>query len=427
MSSTASARIGPVHLSEAHTFDVIIVGGGMVGMALAAALGHSPLRVAVVERMAPDTTAGLGEYDLRVSAITVASQRIFENLGAWSGMVARRVSPFGDMDVWDAESSGHIHFDAAELGEPRLGHIIENRVVQSALHDVVAELPNVELIQPASIERMGWDAEHMFLRLEDGRMLAGGLLVGADGGRSWVREQAGIETTGWDYEQTAIVATVRTSEPHRETAWQRFLPEGPLAFLPLGDGRCSIVWSAEAGHAEELLAMEPDAFCAELGRAFDHRLGTVESVGERAGLPLRLNHAKAYVRPRLALVGDAAHTIHPLAGQGVNLGLADAAVLAEVLLDARAERRGIGSIPVLRRYERWRKADNLAMMAAMDGFKRIFGSELAPVRWARGLGLNLTHSVLPVKNTIMRHAMGLSGERPRLARAHEDPREESSR
>ena len=401
----------------------------MVGMALAAALGRSPLRVAVVERMAPDSTAGQGEYDLRVSAITVASQRIFENLGAWDGMRARRVSPFGDMEVWDAGGNGRIHFDAAELGEPHLGHIIENRVVQSALHDVVAELPNVELIQPATIERMGWDADYMYLRLEDGRMLAGGLLVGADGGRSWVREQAGIETTGWDYGQTAVVATVRTSEPHRQTAWQRFLPEGPLAFLPLGDGRCSIVWSAAPEHAEALLAMPPEDFCTELAAAFDHRLGVVESVGERAGLPLRLRHAKAYVRPRLALVGDAAHTIHPLAGQGVNLGLADAAVLAEVLLDARVRRKGIGSIPVLRRYERWRKADNLAMMAAMDGFKRVFGSELAPVRWARSLGLNLTHAVLPVKNSLMSHAMGLSGELPQLARLPDPDRatEELSR
>ncbi|SFD43152.1 2-octaprenylphenol hydroxylase [Thiohalospira halophila DSM 15071] len=402
--------------TEDHTFDVIIVGGGMVGLTLAAALGHTSLRVAVVERSEPDPAAGTGDWDQRVSAITVASRRILDNVGAWQGIATRRVSPFREMDVRDASGPGHIHFDAADLGEPLLGHIVENGVIRTALHDVVAELPNVRLYEPATIRRMGWDSDHMYLRLEDDRLLAGGLLVGADGGRSWVREQAGITTRGWDYGQQAVVATVRTAEPHQETAWQRFLPDGPLAFLPLADGRCSIVWSTTPEQAEALTAMEPETFCGELGEAFDHILGPVEETGPRASFPLRLLHANAYVRPRLALVGDAAHTIHPLAGQGVNLGLADAATLAETLLEAVEQRRGIGSIPVLRRYERRRKADNVAMMGAMDGFKRLFGSELAPLRWMRNIGLNLTHTVLPVKNGLMRHAMGLTGDLPELAR-----------
>ena len=387
----------------------------MVGATLACALGQTSLRVALVDRQAPLIHWEDPEYDLRVSAITRASQRIFESLGVWSGMQARRVSPFREMHVWDAAGKGAIHFDCADLGEPTLGHIIENRVITAALHERLAALP-VDIIAPAQLQRLAWDADYMYLEQEDGDLIAGRLMVGADGSNSWVRGQAGISVRGWDYEQHALVATVKPARFHQETAWQRFLPDGPLAFLPLENGYCSIVWSTRGEHARTLLDLPEDAFAQELEAAFDSQLGPIEWVGARAAFPLRFMRANAYVRPRLALVGDAAHTIHPLAGQGVNLGLTDAAALAEVLSEAHAARQNIGSIAVLRRYERWRNADNQAMLAAVDGFKRLFGSDLSLVRWVRNLGLNLTHTVLPIKNLLMRHAMGISGEMPKLAR-----------
>lgn len=387
----------------------------MVGATLACALGESSLRVALVDRQVPSLEWDGSEFGLRVSAFTRASQRIFESLGAWSGMQARRVSPFREMHVWDAAGKGAIHFDCADLGEPTLGHIIENHVVTAALHERLRDLP-VDVIAPVELQRLAWDADYMYLEQEDGGLISGRLLVGADGSNSWVRGQAGISVRGWDYEQHALVTTVKTERFHQETAWQRFLPDGPLAFLPLSDGYSSIVWSTRGERARELLELPDDVFAEQLADAFEHRLGRIEWVGRRGAFPLRFMRANAYVRPRLALVGDAAHTIHPLAGQGVNLGLTDAAALAEVLCDAHAARQSIGSIAVLRRYERWRTADNQAMLAAVDGFKRLFGTDLSVVRWVRNLGLNLTHTMLPLKNLLMRHAMGISGEMPKLSR-----------
>jgi 2-octaprenylphenol hydroxylase len=252
--------------------------------------------------------------------------------------------------------------------------------------------------------------------LEDGREIQARLLVAADGANSRVRGLAGIPVRGWGYDQNAVVATVRPERPNRDTAWQRFMPSGPLAFLPINDGRCSIVWSTSPEQAQQLLALEPEAFCEALGGASDYVLGEILETGPRASFPLRLQHATHYVQPGLALVGDAAHAIHPLAGQGVNLGFLDAATLAEVLTEARRASRDIGSHGVLRRYERTRKGDNLMMLAAMDGFKRLFGNDLAPLRLLRNLGLRLTDSADPVKQLIMRRALGMLGEQPRLAR-----------
>lgn len=388
----------------------------MVGATLACALAPSGLRIAVVEARSPALDWSPAHFDMRVSAITRASQRIFESIGVWEGIARRRISPFREMHVWDSSGNGEIHFDCAALGEPTLGHIIENSAMVAALYERMAQFDNIELICPVQLKRLAWDADGMFLELGDGSYLAASLLVGADGSRSWIRQQAGISIKGWDYEQSAVVTTVKTARSHRETAWQRFLPEGPLAFLPLTDGYSSIVWSTTPTQAEALLAMPEAQFAETLRGAFDDTLGAITEVGERGAFPLRFLQANAYVRPRLALVGDAAHTMHPLAGQGVNLGLADAAALAEVLYEAIAARKGLGSITVLRRYERWRHADNLAMLAAVDGFKRLFGSELSVVRWVRNLGMNLTHSVLPIKHLVMRYAMGMSGDLPKLAR-----------
>lgn len=399
-------------------YDLIIAGGGMVGSALACALGEADMKIALLEGAPLERVRPGEDLDMRVSAINRASQRIFAAVGAWDGMTAWRVSPFRDMRVWDATGFGRIHFDSATLGEPLLGWIVENRVIQFALLERARHLPAVDLLCPAALETAqplaatGWR-----VWLNDGRELTARLLVGADGAQSKVRQLAEIDTGGWGYDQKAVVANARAAEPHQETAWQRFLPTGPLAFLPLHDGRCSIVWSTTPEQADALLALDEPAFAEALAEAFDRRLGSIVEVGPRGAFPLRLQHARAYVKPGLALIGDAAHVVHPLAGQGVNLGLLDAATLAEVVLDALAAGQDFASFKTLRRYERRRKGDNLLMLGIMDGFKRLFGASLPPVGLLRNVGLNLTDAITPLKNLIARRAMGLAGDLPRLARA----------
>jgi len=397
-------------------YDIVIVGGGMVGATLTCALKGSGLKIALVEAAAPPEVAPDDDIDLRVSAITRGSEQIFTALKVWPGMTARRVSPFREMQVWDAGGSGVIHFSAAELGEDCLGHIVENQVIQRSLWDSLQSIGDLELLCPAAVAGLRREGPLHELRLSDGRRLRTRLLIGADGAQSQVRRFAHIRTRGWSYEQQAVVATVATELDHRETAWQRFLTTGPLAFLPLRDGRCSIVWSTTALQAQQLREADDDGFRRQLGQALDHKLGRVVASGPRAAFPLHLQHAEHYVRPGLALIGDAAHTVHPLAGQGVNLGLLDAACLAQVLREALASDKDLAAEAVLRRYERWRKGHNLLMMGAMDGFKRLFGSGLEPLRWARNAGLSVTDRLLPLKILIMRHAMGRVGDLPALAR-----------
>jgi 2-octaprenylphenol hydroxylase len=395
-------------------YDIAIIGGGMVGATLACALGGSRLRVAVVEPVAAPRQFPAGDFDIRVSAITRATQNVFAAIGAWDGMVARRVQPYEAMHVWDACGGGAIHFDCTELGEPDLGHIIENRVILAALLDRLASFGNIDFLCPASATGMqlGEDAAQLFLA--DGRIIAAKLLVGTDGTTSWVREQAGIDSTGWAYDQTAVVATVKTSQHHQNAAWQRFLPSGPLAFLPLPEGYSSIVWSTSHAQAEVLRTLPSAQFLDELQLAFGDALGRMESVGPRGAFPLRLQHADRYVLPRLALAGNAAHALHPLAGQGLNIGILDAAALVEVLLSAG--RKDIGSLALLRRYERWRKGDNIAMVGAMDVFKRLFSNDTAPLVQLRNAGLAMADRLGPVKNFFVRRGMGLAGDLPRLAR-----------
>jgi 2-octaprenylphenol hydroxylase len=394
-------------MSQQH-FDVIVVGAGMVGAALALALGQHDFRVALVDARAPQLTWSDDGYDIRVSAITRASQQVFESLDAWSVMQAERVCPYRDMHVWDAGGDGVIHFDSAEIGEPDLGHIIENRVIIKGLHSRLAEAKHVVPFWPNQSIALRLNPSQATLLLDDGTELVAHLLVGADGARSWVRQQAGISVKGWDYDQVALVTWVKPEKFHQETAWQRFLANGPLAFLPLTEGYCSIVWSTSAAHAAQLKAMEADRFAQELQAAFENKLGAIEAVGPRAMFPLRSFETQHYILPRLALVGDAAHTIHPLAGQGVNLGLADMSTLLQVLTEARQQQRDIGSEKILRRYERWRRADNRSMLIAMDGFKRLFSTEQPLLRWVRNLGLNLTDRSLPIKRLIMQQALGSS-------------------
>ncbi len=400
---------------EKTEYDIVIIGAGIVGLTLANALADSRFSVAVIDAQEPGDIKPDQDYELRVSAISRASQQVFINLHAWDGMKQRRISPFEHMHVWDATGSGQIHFDAADLGVDALGHIIENKVVQAALLQQLKHHKNVHWLCPANVNAIECD-QHNVITLEDGRILKARLLVGADGANSRVREAAGIELEKAPYKQKGVVCVVESTKHHQYTAWQRFLPTGPLAFLPLPDGRCSIVWSASDEEADRLLALDENAFSHELEQAFEYTLGAVKSVGPRAAFPLIRRHAEHYVKPGVVLIGDAAHTIHPLAGQGANLGVLDAASLAEIIIEAEKQRKDFASYTTLRKFERWRRGENTLMMYSMSGFKNLFSNEAQGLSLVRNFGLNLVNSIGPLKHKFMRHAMGLEGDLPKLAR-----------
>jgi 2-polyprenylphenol 6-hydroxylase len=398
-------------------FDVIIIGGGIVGATTACALGEAGFDVALVEARTAASSEAKPGRDPRVFAITRASERILRSLQAWDAMPSEDVFAFTDMEVWDAGGGSALHFDCAELGEPWLGHIIEPRIIQGALMERLRAVSQVTLLRPARFREIHIAADEVIVELDDGRALHARLVVGADGVRSPVRDALGIRTREHDYRQSSLVALVRTAESHRHTAWQRFLPGGPLAFLPLEANWCSIVWTRPTAEVERLLMLDRDSFHAELGAAFDFRLGEITDSGEREAWPLQRRHAEHYVTARAALIGDAAHAIHPLAGQGVNLGLLDAATLVQVVQEARNHDRDIGSLRSLRRYERWRRGDNTLMMSAMDGINSLFSNASTPLQAARVMGLGMVNRAGLVRHLLMRHAMGLSGDLPQLARA----------
>ncbi|CAN7177649.1 2-octaprenyl-3-methyl-6-methoxy-1,4-benzoquinol hydroxylase [Pseudomonas solani] len=401
--------------------DLIIVGAGMVGSALGLALKDSGLEIILIDGSPLSIKPFDAEaaFEPRVSALSVASQRILQRLGAWDGVAARRASPYGEMQVWDGSGTGNIHFSAASVHAEVLGHIVENRVIQEALLEPLHD-SGVGLLPNARLENLRRSGDDWLLTLVDGRELRAPLVIAADGANSAVRRLAGCATREWDYLHHAIVTSVRCEQPHRRTAWQRFTDDGPLAFLPLdrqGDEHwCSIVWSTTPEQATRLMALDDEAFRVELGKAFEHRLGRIEAADPRLCIPLRQRHAKRYVEPGLALVGDAAHTIHPLAGQGVNLGFLDAAVLAEVLLHAHGRGERLADERVLSRFERRRMPHNLGMMAAMEGFQRLFQADPLPLRWLRNAGLGLVDGLPEAKALFVRQALGLSGDLPELAR-----------
>lgn len=410
-------------------YDIAIVGAGLVGQALAAALSSSAKsqagsakrlpRIALIdpaELSQPQEITQLSDYDLRVSALTAQSQAFLTRIGAWDTIPTNVLSPYQRMHVWDAEGTGSVTFDAADLHVPALGHIVENRQTLWAIDQVTSAAENIDRIHTVvnSFDNPN-DEGYVPVELGNGETLSTRLLVGADGALSNVRQLAGMATTEWDYGHHAIVATVRTEKSVAATAWQRFRPEGPLAFLPLhscSEGRddhlASIVWSTQPEEADTVLAMSDEDFCTALTAAFEGRLGDVVDVSRRQRFPLRQRHARQYYDRGVVVVGDAAHTIHPLAGQGVNLGFKDAEVLAEELVRAINKGLSPGADSVLARYQRRRQADNLATMAAMEGFKRLFGSDQPLVRLLRNEGMRLFDKVMPVKQHVVMKAMGLN-------------------
>ena len=385
-------------------YDVIINGGGMVGATLGCLLAQAGRSVAVIEAFETSPFSQDAAHDLRVSAISRASQQALMASGAWDNIISMRVSPYEIMDVWDEAGDGHVRFDAAELGEPNLGYIIENKVIQLALADALIAHPNATLLRPQSLASFVVDSDQVVVTLSSGDTLSASLLVGADGANSTVRQLAGIEVSVDDYGQSGLVAVVKTEKPHEFTAWQRFQSTGPLAFLPLSDGSSSIVWTLPSDRADYYLSLGKKAFKEELAKALDHKLGKITTVSQRAAFPLRGSQATPYVVERVALVGDAAHTIHPLAGQGVNLGLKDVVELAELINNTQHD---VGGMKLLRRYERARRGDNLLTMKAMEAFRLLFGHSASSVKSLRNMGMRLFNQSTMLKNEVIRKAMGL--------------------
>ncbi|MFT4994878.1 MAG: 2-octaprenylphenol hydroxylase [Paraglaciecola sp.] len=399
------------------SYDVVIVGGGMVGLVLALALKDSGLSVAVIDAEYGDKP--LGEQPaLRVSALSLASENILRRLGVWDDIDRQRRLAYEHMSVWDKDSFGKIQFSHTDVHQAQLGHIIENQSLRGSLWRKAASLTHIELIAPKRITKLVFGQQESFITLDDESMLSARLVVGADGANSYVRQQAGLPLTFWDYDHRAIVATIKTALPHQNTARQIFTPTGPLAFLPLWDEHlCSIVWSQDEPEAQRLLALSPDEFNKALSASFDSCLGLCELVSERQSYPLKMRYARNWVCDRVALVGDAAHTIHPLAGQGANLGLLDAAALAEQLSVLAEQGKDIGLHRNLRPYERWRKTEAVKMIATMEGFKRIFAGDNALKKLLRDTALSTVNKLPKAKQTIIQQAMGLGGELPRLARS----------
>jgi 2-octaprenylphenol hydroxylase len=403
--------------------DILVNGGGMVGLGLALALAHEGFNVVVLDAQpAPPTPAELRAsmtepaFDSRVSAMTAATQQWLQQLGAWDALAALRVCAYRDMQVWDADGTGAIHFAAEEVHTSVLGHIVENRLLCAVLHAALLQQPSVQVRNGCALETATLATaagETSDIVCSDGTHWQCRLLIGADGGQSRVRTLAGFATRDWSYGQQAIVATIHSEHAHQHTAWQRFIGSGPLAVLPLQlpaaetQHYSSIVWSCDTAIADELMALPEAAFNQRLQQSFESSLGAMTLVTPRVMFPLHQQHAADYVSSGVALVGDAAHTIHPLAGQGVNLGFSDVRCLVSVL--AQAQRRGedMASLQTLSRYQRERKGPNLAMMLVMEGFKRSFGSDNLALRWLRNAGLRFAARQTLVKRTLIRQAMGL--------------------
>ncbi|HEV7608635.1 MAG TPA: FAD-dependent monooxygenase [Steroidobacteraceae bacterium] len=402
-------------------YDVAVVGAGPIGLATAILLarqaGIPPGRVAVFDRRIPESRASPLPLDLRVFALSRASERILRAADAWTEIAATRAEPYERMQVWHADVPPHggdaLVFDAAEMGERDLGVIAENNVLQAALAGA-ARRAGVQLVT-GDIGALEQERDAVVLHAGERRIRAR-LVVGADGAQSRVRELAGLAATRTDYGQTAIVAMVSTARWHEHTAWQRFLGDGTLAFLPLQGAHSSIVWSVPTARAEKLLAATPEAFERELERDFDGALGKVQLRSERLKFPLWRLSANAYVTERVALVGDAAHVVHPLAGQGANLGLLDAAALADVVAEGIQAREDPGAMRILRRYERWRRSENDLMSGAIDAFDRLLARGTGRVAELAQRGMPWVGRSQIAKRLFIERAMGLAGELPAAAR-----------
>jgi 2-octaprenyl-6-methoxyphenol hydroxylase len=405
--------------TESIKTDVVVAGGGMVGLSLGLALAQAGVSTVVVDGLAPSTIRDAA-FDGRVSSFAAASCRMLEALGVWEQLKpdAQPVLDIvvGDGSVRDGASAALLHFDHREIGNEPLAHMIENRHFRLALDERAKAFPNLTLIAPARVVSCVAGANYISATLSDGRVIDAQVCVAADGRESPLREAAGIKTQGWSYHQTGIVATIEHERPHNGVAQELFLPSGPFAILPMTGNRSSIVWSERSDQAPAYLRLPEDQFMAEVAQRFGDQWGALKLAGPRWSYPLTMHLARSYIAPRFALAGDSAHGVHPIAGQGLNLGLRDAAALAEVIVDARRLGLDAGSDVVLERYEGWRKFDNVLFAAAMDGLNRLFSNDIAPIKFARRAGIDVVDAIAPLKRFFMRQAGGVTGGMPKLLR-----------
>lgn len=408
--------------SASRLYDVAVIGGGLAGLTQAIALARHGLSVAVIDREDPARALAAG-FDGRVSAIALASQRMLAGIGLWTHV--SEAQPMWDIRVSDGDSLLFVHYDHRDLGDQPFGYMVENRVMRQAQQGAIAELPSLDLMAPMTAAQIDYglagSGAPARLVLADGRQIEARLVIGADGRQSAIRQQAGIRTLNWSYNQTGIVCTVGHELPHGGVAQERFLPAGPFAILPMTDAadgthRSSLVWTEPTQRAAAIMALNDADFAAEMRQRFGDGYGETRILGPRWSYPLTFLLAQRYTDHRLALIGDAAHGIHPIAGQGLNLGLRDIAALTESLVDAKRLGLDIGRVDVLERYERWRRFDNVALSAVTDGLTRLFSNDIAPIRVARDLGLGVVERIPPLKKLFMRHAMGDVGQLPRLLR-----------
>jgi len=391
--------------------DVLIVGGGLVGAALVVALAQAGLEVIVVDRVDQRGQLDAG-FDGRASAIAQAPKRMLDHLGIWEHLA--EATPILDIRVADGASKLFLHYDYTEIGEAPLGYMVENRHMRSALFQTLRQLPGVTYIAPAEITGVERASDGARLTLKDGSVLEAPLVIGADGRKSYLRGQTDIALTRWSYKQTAIVCTIAHEKPHNNVAHEHFLPSGPFAILPISGNRSSIVWTERESLVPDIMELDDAAFLESLGQRFGDFLGELSLAGPRWTYPLDLQFAHRCIDKRLALVGDAAHGMHPIAGQGLNLGLRDVAAIAEVVIEAHRLGLDIGASHILERYDRWRRFDAMLMLSLTDGINRLFSNDIAPVRLARDLGLAFVNRSGPLKRFFMRHAMGEAGRMPKL-------------
>ena len=399
--------------------EVLIHGGGMVGLTLGIALAGAGVEVLVLDKADPAGTV-TAAYDGRVSAITHGSRLALAAIGLWD-RIAPHGEPIREIRVSDGSSPLFLHFDHRAVGHEPFGYIVENRHTRAALYAAAADTARLHLMAPCGVASLRRDGSGVAAALDDGRRIAARLAVAADGRHSTLRREAGIAVTSWRYDQTGIVCTVAHQRPHLGIAQERFLPAGPFAILPMTDDpagghRSSLVWTERADLAPSIMALDDAGFNQEMALRFGDYLGRLEVVGGRWSFPLGLSHALRYADRRLVLVGDAAHAIHPISGQGLNLGLRDVAALAEILVDARRLGLDIGAGDILDRYERWRRFDTALLLAVTDGLNRLFSNDIAPIKLVRDLGLAAVNQVGPLKKFFMRQAMGVVGDLPRLVR-----------
>ncbi|MBI1206659.1 MAG: 2-octaprenyl-6-methoxyphenyl hydroxylase [Azospirillum sp.] len=394
--------------------EVVVVGGGLAGLSLTCALGSAGVPVICIDRDSPALQSG-SDFDIRTTAIAYGSRQILAGAGVWPYLDAE-AGPILEIRVADNHAPLFVHYDHRDLGDHPLGWIVDNRVIRAGVFRRMAELPSVTHLAPATVKRVDRSASGATVVLGDDRVIRARLVVGADGRGSLCRRSAGIGVISWAYRQTAIACTIQHEWPHRGVAIERFLPAGPFAVLPMTGNRASIVWSERAALAPMYLALPEAEFVEELRRRIGDHLGQIRVLGGRSAYPLSILFAERQTDTRLALVGESAHAIHPIAGQGLNMGLRDVAALSEVVVDQFRLGLDVGGPEVLERFQRWRRFDNMLLAAVCDSLVHLFSNDITPVRLARDFGLGVVNQLPVLKKFFMRHAMGVVGDLPRLTR-----------